>query len=124
MVTMAKPVDHVSELVEEWRTLSLWEQQGHPGVRRWTGLVDRLNRLAEVAVRDPDQVRVLQQFAEQDQDRSVRVHARQVTRPFIPRPDSATDLARWSSSPLVGLGDLELDPDQGLAVVPDAFVEG
>ncbi|GAA1629525.1 hypothetical protein GCM10009828_067020 [Actinoplanes couchii] len=49
--------DHVPELVEGWRTLSLWEQQGHPGVRRWNGLVDRLNRLAEAAVHDPDQVR-------------------------------------------------------------------
>jgi hypothetical protein len=125
MVTMAsKPVDQVPDLVEGWRTLSLWEQQGHPGFRRWNGLVDRLNHLAEVAVRDPDQVRALQQVAEQDQDRSVRLRARQVARPFVPRPDSVTDLVRWLNNPLVGLGDLELHPEPGLAVVPDASAEG
>jgi hypothetical protein len=121
---MAKPVDHVPELVEGWRTMSLWEQQGHPGVRRWNGLVERLNHLAEVAVRDPEQVRALEQVADQDQDRSVRMHARHVVRPFVPRPDSATDLARWLNNPLVGLGGLQLHPEPGLAVVPDTLAEG
>ncbi|MBG0569300.1 DUF1963 domain-containing protein [Actinoplanes aureus] len=119
-----EPADHVSGLVDGWRTLSRWEQQGHPGVRQWNRLVDQLNRLAEVAVHDPEQVRALQRVAEQDQDRSVRLRARQVARPFVPRPDSATDLKRWLNNPLVGLGDLELHPEPALTVVPDAFVDG
>jgi hypothetical protein len=118
------PVDHVSDLVEGWRTLSRWEQQGHPGFRQWNKLVDQLNRLAEVAVHDTEQVRALQRVAEQDEDRSVRLRARQVARPFVPRPDSATDLKRWLTSPLVGLGDLELHPEPALAVVPDALADG
>jgi hypothetical protein len=80
-----------------------------------------LSRLAEVAVHDPEQIRALQRVAEQDQDRSVRLRARQVAWPFVPRPDSATDLERWLSSPLIGLAEPELHPEPGLAVAPDAF---
>jgi hypothetical protein len=121
MVHMAhEPVDHASELVDGWRTLSRWEQQGHPGFRQWNRLVDHLNRLAEVAVHDPEQVRALQRVAEQDQDRSVRLRARQVAWPFVPRPDSATDLKRWLNDPLIGLAGPDLHPEPGLAVVPDA----
>ncbi|HWS36334.1 MAG TPA: DUF1963 domain-containing protein, partial [Actinoplanes sp.] len=117
-------VDHVPDLVEGWRNLSRWEQQGYPGVRQWNKLVDRLNRLAEVAVHDPGQVRELQRVAEHDPDRAVRLRARQVAWPFVPRPDSVADLDRWLNNPLVGLGGLDLRPEPGLAVVPDAFDGG
>ncbi|WP_328474811.1 YwqG family protein [Actinoplanes sp. NBC_00393] len=87
-------------------------------------LVDQLNRLAEAAVHDPAQVRTLQQIVEHDQDRSVRERARQVARPFVPRPDSEADLERWLNNPLVGLAGLDLNPQPGLAVVPDPDAEG
>lgn len=117
------PVDHVPVLLDGWRMLSRWEQQGTPGVRQWNRLVDQLNRLAEAAVHDPNQVRALQRIAEKDHDRSVRLRARQVATPFVPRPDSVIDLERWLTNPLVGLGDLQLDPAPGLAIVPGAFGE-
>lgn len=119
-----EPADRVATLVDGWRTLSRWEQQGHPGHRQWNRLVDQLNRLAEAAVRDAEQVRALQWVAEQDRDPSVRLRARWVVSPFVPRPDSVADLQRWLDNPLIGLSGLDLDPRPGLAVVPDARSAG
>ncbi len=124
MVHMSSgPVDHVPALLDGWRTLSRWEQHGTHGVRQWNRLVDQLNRLAEAAVHDPDQVRALRRIADQDHDPSVRLRARQVATPFVPRPDSTIDLERWLNNPLIGLGALESDPAPGLAIVPGSFGE-
>jgi hypothetical protein len=119
-----EPGDHVFDLVDGWRILSRWQQQATSGDHRWNELVDQLGRLSEMVARDSEQVQALQRVAEHDQDRFVRLRARQVVRPFAPHPDSATDLDSWLNSPLIGLGDLELHPELGLAVVPDALAEG
>ncbi|MEV6601536.1 DUF1963 domain-containing protein [Actinoplanes sp. NPDC051346] len=109
----------VGELMDGWRKLAAWQREGHPGWRRWNTLVDKLNRIAENAITDPARVTALRQVAAEDPDPSVRLYARQWVTPYVPRPDSAVDLARWMNHPLVDIASMDLRPRVALALVPD-----
>jgi hypothetical protein len=113
--------DKVAILLAGWRQMSHWERNRfteHPGHRKWNSLVDKLNRIAEAAAADPEDVQAIRSIAEHNEDPSVRLQARWVIRPDVPRPDSDRDLRRWMEHPLVGVIDIELAPRIGVALVP------